>query len=107
VNLEQRYVLADSVLEAVDRLPTETVLIIASTLTMSRGEMEPLGEVFEAFVTGSPALARLQLAYQLRQLVRDPSLLEHLERLPEEPWRSLASAIRALADEELDALRVP
>jgi hypothetical protein len=60
--------------------------------------------VFDAHLGGSPELARLQLAYRLRVLARNPSLLEHLERLSEEPWLSLRRALEAVRDGELEAM---
>jgi hypothetical protein len=107
MELEERKRLADTVLEALAQLPRETSMILAATLMMSRGELAGIGDAFDGYLRGSPELARLQVAFQLRRLSLDPGLLEHLVSFEEEPWLSLRRALEQLRDAELDAMRAP
>jgi hypothetical protein len=103
MELEQRLQLADEVLAAFDRLPRVTAAALSRALVLLPGPMRGLGDAIDAHLNGSPELARLQTAYQLRKLAHDADLLERLTGAPE-PWESLRSAIEAVGKDELAAM---
>jgi hypothetical protein len=104
IDLEERKRLADTVLATLGQLPHETVLIMAAALLLGRGELAGVGGAFDAHLRGSPELARLRLAYELRRLVRNPGPLEHLGYVREQPWLALRAALEQLRDDELEQM---
>ena len=101
--LERRKQLADDVLAAFDRLPRATAAALSRALMLLPGPMRGLGDAIDAHLNGSPELARLQTAYQLRKLALDADLVERLEGAPE-PWASLRRAIEAVGEDERAAV---
>lgn len=104
-NLRRRLELADSVLAAVGELPVEVGGLLAQALMLADGPLAFVGSAFDSLVGGSPALARLQLAYALRRVARDEALTLRLLEADSEPWRSLGRALEELSVAELKAMR--
>jgi hypothetical protein len=103
IELEQRLQLAEEVLAAFDRLPRATAAALSRALMLLPGPMRGLGDAIDAHLNGSPELARLQVAFQVRKLALDADLLERLEGAPE-PWASLRSAIETLRADGLEGM---
>jgi hypothetical protein len=103
-DVERGQALADTVLAAVDRVPRETMVVVARTLMLAPGPLRGLGDAIDGYLHASPRLARLQVSYQLRKLARNGELLDHLGGASEEPWVALRAALEALRDDEFASM---
>jgi hypothetical protein len=96
--------LVDAVFVWSDRLPTETLEIVARALMLDhRGPLAGVGAAIDYFAGsrehGQLTLARIKWRYELRKLALNPGgFVDRLEGAEEPPWPAVRAALVELAE---------